>query len=202
MIAGQGGAQHTRQAFHHFQGRQQRLGRYFPHLAGQGLFQAARLVQGQQAPGAHDPHHRAVLGLVHVMRGDHDGDPLGRQVVNQIPEGPPRHRVDPAGGLVQKQQPGLVHDGGRQCDALPPAGGQVLHALALHRLQPQAAEQVLHPVRVGHTVDPGVEIQVLAHGQLIIQGKLLRHVAAAGAHRLRLGGDIVTQHLGPPLAGV
>ena len=41
---------------------------------------------------------------------------------------------------------------------------------------------------------PGVELQVLAHGQVLVQREALRHVADARLDRLALRGDVEAEH--------
>ena len=52
----------------------------------------------------------AALGLVHVVRGDQHGEPVGGEPVDLVPELAPRLGVDAGGGLVEQQQLGLVQD--------------------------------------------------------------------------------------------
>src|SRR5262249_1867673 len=46
-----------------------------------------------------------------------------------------------------------------------------------------------------NAVDVSVEIEVLLNGQVFVQPELLRHVANAFLHLLRVGRDVVAQHL-------
>ena len=67
----------------------------------------------------------------------------------------------------------MVDDGRRQGEPLPPPGREVLHAPVGDRPQPQAVEQPGDARRVAHAVDPGVEGQVFARGQVAVEGELL-----------------------------
>ena len=100
---------HVGQRAHGAQGR--------GHLAGLDL-DAARALgvhrrERAQVVGAAGRHHlrevevadlAAALGLVHVVRGDEQRDPLGRELEEQVPELAPRHRIDARGGLVEEDR--------------------------------------------------------------------------------------------------
>ena len=53
--------------------------------------------------------------------------------------------------------------------------------------------------RGGHLVDPGVELQVLPDGQILVEGELLGHVADVLLHPVGLGDDVEAGH--PACAG-
>ena len=66
----------------------------------------------------------AVLGLLHVMRGDKDGDALLRHLVNQIPELAARDGIDAGGRLVEKDDGRPVQHRAAQREPLFPSAGQ------------------------------------------------------------------------------
>ena len=53
--------------------------------------------------------------------------PLGGQIVDQIPEAPPRFRLDAGGRLIEKQHRRAMQDGAAERQALLPAAGEGSH---------------------------------------------------------------------------
>ena len=73
--------------------------------------QLARRALGDDAPAVHD--HEAVaqlLGLVHVVRREHEGHALALQLVEALPQEVARLRVEAGRRLVEQQQLGLVDE--------------------------------------------------------------------------------------------
>jgi hypothetical protein len=80
---------------------------------------------GDDAAGVE--HHDVVgepLGLVHEVGGEHDGDAVGAQRLDQLPGAPARLRVEPGRRLVEEDQLGAPDDGHRQRQPLLLAAGQ------------------------------------------------------------------------------
>ncbi len=50
-------------------------------------------------------------------------------------------------------------------------------------------------------VDAGEEVEVLAHGQILVEREPLAHVADVPADRLALGGDVEAEHGGVARGG-
>ena len=103
-------------------------------------------------------------------------------------------RVHAGGGLVEDQHLGLVQAGGGQLQALADAQRQAgRHGLGIGA-QLEGVERGFDGLIGGgriHAVQAGVQLQVLAHGQLFVQREELRHVAdvqpgaqVGGVHRL------------------
>ena len=67
----------------------------------------------------------AALGLVHVVGGDEEGDSLGGEEEEEIPEGAAGDGVDAGGGLVEEDDFGGVDDGAGEGEALLPAAGEL-----------------------------------------------------------------------------
>jgi hypothetical protein len=149
---------------------------------------------GQQVAVGDVGQFRAALRLIHVMRGDEHGQPLGRQLVNLLPKIAPRLRVHPGGRLVQQQQLRLVNQTRRQRQPLLPAAGKragQLPAAGGHR---QALQTPLHGgLAIGHFIQPGDEIQILLNGQVLVKTEPLRHVARVLFDLGRLLQNIVAQ---------
>jgi hypothetical protein len=143
----------------------------------------------------------AALGFVHVMGRDQHRQPIGCQRVDLVPEIASRFWVDARGRLVQEQQLRIGQRAGAERQPLLPATGKLSGEL---RLAPRQAEAFYHvacsPLRVGHTIEPGDEFQVLAHRKILIQGKTLRHVADPALDLVGVSANVVAQT--PALAAV
>ena len=74
------------------------------------------------------PDLAAALGLVHVVRRDEEGDALGRELEEEVPQLPARHGVDACGRLVEEDDPRLVHQGAAEREALLPAAAEQTRA--------------------------------------------------------------------------
>ena len=83
--------------------------------------QFRRRTERDHPAAVHQRDAMAVLGFVHVVRGDEDGVAGLGKLVNQLPETAARDRIDAAGGLVQKQNRRLVQNRAAQRQALFPA---------------------------------------------------------------------------------
>jgi hypothetical protein len=59
-----------------------------------------------------------ILGLLHEVRRDQDGHPLGRQAGDPSPKLAARQRIDSGRGLIEEQDFGLVHQGTGRRQAL------------------------------------------------------------------------------------
>mmetsp|Transcript_115155 Transcript_115155/g.320852 ORF Transcript_115155/g.320852 Transcript_115155/m.320852 type:complete len:201 (+) Transcript_115155:911-1513(+) len=139
-----------------------------------------RTQTGEAAPD-HDADAVAEMGsLVHVVRGEHDGAPLGQAAVHYAPQLAPRRRVDACRGLVQdcearvttecncKLQFALV--AARVCAARTVGiAGQVCH------LEPPA--DVVGEVLFLNAADTAEEEQHLAPRETFVDGILLGHVS-------------------------
>ncbi len=77
----------------------------------------------------------AVLGFVHVVRGDDDGDAALRERIDQVPEPPARGRVDARGRLVEEQDRRLVQHRAAERQALLPAAGKIVDDRVFPALQ-------------------------------------------------------------------
>ena len=65
-----------------------------------------------------------LLGLVHEVGGEHDGDAVGAQVADQIPGGVAGLRVEAGGRLVQEDELRAADHGHREREALLLAAGE------------------------------------------------------------------------------
>ena len=140
----------------------------------------------------------AVFGLLHVVRGDKDGDALLRHLVNQVPELAARDGIDSGGGLVEKEDGRPVQHRAAQRQALLPsarkrAGNEILLALEIGHLK-RPFDAFLKIFR-RNAVEPGEESQVFDHLEIVVERELLRHVADVLAHGFRFTANIVSGNL-------
>src|SRR5580693_7504993 len=67
----------------------------------------------------------AALGLVHVVGGDEESDPVPGEFKQEIPKQAASHGVDAGGGLVQEKKFGLMEHGAAQSEPLLPSAGKL-----------------------------------------------------------------------------
>src|SRR2546426_2725520 len=66
----------------------------------------------------------AMLGLVQIVGGDENGDSLGAEPIDDLPELTPGDWIGASGRLVQEQDAGTMEQRAGQREALFPAAGQ------------------------------------------------------------------------------
>ncbi len=136
----------------------------------------------------------AAFGLVHVMRGDEDGEAAGGELVNLAPEIAPRFRIDAGGRLVEQQQTGVRQRAGAEREALLPAAGQLAGDLFLAAFETKPRDHRLgRGGRPRDAIDAGDEFEILAHREIVVEAEALRHVADAGLDLGGIGADVVTE---------
>ena len=152
----------------------------------QPRFHSLRRAFGEKAALRHDHKAIAILRFLHEMGGHEHGDAGIRQGVDAPPELAPRQRIDAGGWLVEKQNFGLVHQGAGERQALFEAKRQI----AACRVREGAeAELTEPPVDAGalagavQLIGAAEEPQILAHREIAIERKFLRHVANAATRR-------------------
>ena len=110
------------------------------------------------------------------MCGDEDGRALGGKLVDEVPELAPGNRVHPAGGLIQEQQRRAMQHGTTQGETLTPATRKAAHHCTGAPFQSSDVQNFLDTGFFscpGNFVDPGVELQIFQHGQLIVEREFL-----------------------------
>jgi hypothetical protein len=118
-----------------------------------------------------DPVAEAV-GLLHVVRGEHDRHAALVQRPDAVPQEEPGLGVEVVGRFVQEQHVRLVHQGPAQHDALLQATGEPVQLVLAPGGQAQLLQQ---PVGAGltlparHAVVGGVEREDLAHAQAAVE---------------------------------
>ena len=149
---------------------------------------------------------RELLGLVHVVRGQHDGHALLLEPEQPVPHDVPGLRVEPGRRLVEQQHLGPVDQ--RAGDGQPAlhAAGEVLD-LGLRLLgELHELEQLVDALAHLGARDPevaAVDVEVVAHVELGVEGVLLRaHPdAARGSRARRWPGRGRGSAASPPLTG-
>ena len=128
-------------------------------------------------PLVHD--HDAVaelLGLLHVLRGQDQGDALALQLPQPLPDQVPGLRVQAGGRLVGDDDLRLVEQGAGDEQAALHAGGELVDlavALFLEFDELQQLGDPLSGLRAGDVEEMGEDLQVLPHGEVVVQGDLL-----------------------------
>ena len=151
-------------------------------LAAEGL----RLVVAEDAALVEEHHLGAAFGLVQVGGAEQHAHALGfHQMVDDLPEFAPRHRVHAHGGLVEQEQARRPHQGADQAELLFHAAGEAAGQPLAEPRQPGHGQQLVvafGPSITGHTLQVGVQVQVLLHAQVLVEPEALRHVADIGLH--------------------
>ena len=162
-----------------------------------------RHAQGDQLAAINQRQAMAVFRFVHVVRGDQNGMAGFGKLIDQVPEAAARDGIDARSGLVQKQDARGMHDGAAQRQALLPAAGQQLGDGGAAVGEARHAQHVLLAFRAhvfGDAVNPAEEVDVLFHGEIVVERELLRHVADVLADLFGILGDVEAGH-GAPAGG-
>ena len=170
-----------------------------PVLADQRLERVGR-VHHDQRPVVHDRDPAAVLGLVHVVRGQEDGDRLAvPELVDVLPDVRPRLRIEAHGRLVEEEdarrvdQPARylqasLHAAREGSDEMVSAVGEADHGE--HQLEPLGTDLGLDAVELG------VKLEVLGSRQVVVERRLLKDEADVAAYPERLPHDVEAGDLG------
>jgi hypothetical protein len=125
-----------------------------------------------------------------VGRHDYRGA-VGGQLADERPEVAPAGRVDAAGRLVEEDQPRAVQYGGSERGALAHAGRQLSDlACQLVCCEADEAAHILLPSCWDAAVEGAVEAEILRHGEGLVRGEGLRHVADQRAEARGVGGHV------------
>src|SRR5437867_6372405 len=136
----------------------------------------------------------AILGLVHVMSRDEYRMAAIGELVDQGPETSPRDRIHSGSGLIEKENRRVVQDGATERKTLLepssefagkrfPSGCEVGHCEGLLLSLPAQA--------LRHRIDPAEEVDVLFHGQIVVEREPLGHITDILAYRFGFTVDIV-----------
>ena len=166
-----------------------------------------RRVEGEDPAVVHDGHPvTELVGLFHVVRGEHDRLALGVEALEELPQRQTALGVEPGSGLVEEEDGGPVEDGPRHHEALGHAAREGVDRRLGEARQLEPLQEVvgrLAGLLGPHAEQAAVEVQVLPWGELAVEGVLLRddpddllderrvldHVDAAHAWRCRRWGS-------------
>ena len=138
---------------------------------------------GEEAPLVEEREAGRVLGLVHVRRGDENREPAVVQLVQDLPELPARHRVDPGRRLVEEEEVGPGEKGGDERELLLHSAGERPGEAPAVRAHADALEE-LRGAEPGlgrwNRVEPGPQVEVLVDRQVLVEGEPLRDETEGG----------------------
>src|ERR1700757_4140867 len=116
----------------------------------------------------------ATLGLVHVVGGDEEGDSLGGQEEEEVPQRAAGNGINSRRGFVEEDDLRRVDDGAAKGEALLPAAGECADSAV--QIGTEAGERddlldALMSARGTEAVDSGVEAKVLGDGEVFVQAE-------------------------------
>ncbi len=161
--------------------------------AGHARFERGRRVAIERVAGIEQGEPVAALRLVEIGGGDHDGDALLPQPVENAPEIAPRHRIDAGGRLVEQQHLRRVHQRAGEAELLLHAAGQRAGLEATEIRHAGCRKQALGavaPQRRRHFEQVCEELDVLVDGEILVEAEALRHVAYMGLCGFRVGDGV------------
>src|SRR5208283_3716639 len=148
--------------------------------SGYAGFQCNRRVECNELAVIHDSDAiTKAISLVHVMRGDQNGQRLPVLDLSQhLPDSDSRDGIESRGRLVEKEYLRVVHQSAGDFQAPPHAAGKRLGLGVAPLQQIHGSKQVLDialPIFGGNAVQLGVNTEVLLDGQVDVAGQRLRN---------------------------
>src|SRR2546427_389882 len=137
-----------------------------------GANQAAGGILSHDPAMIHDRHAVAeLLRLFHIVRGEDDRPALPAERSDALPEGAPGLRIQPGGGLVQKDNPRVIDERHGDREPLQLTAGQGVHPrlALLVELQPMdhVANRQGTPVECREQLERFVDRQALKEAGLL-----------------------------------
>ena len=172
--------------------------------------------RGNELPRVYKYDVIAVFRLVEEVGRHKHGHSSGGEIVDKLPEVPPGKRVHASRRFVEKHDARLMKYGAPQREPLLPTSRKRPCEAPLPPPQIRHGEHPLHPLlkffplqavdpsvdpRIVEAVQPAEEADVLLHGEIIVEGEPLGHVADVQFHRLRLRAYVTPGDKGGPPAG-
>ncbi len=163
------------------------------------------LQPGRRAFGDDPPvvqHHQGVgqaIGLFEVLGGQQHRGPAPHQLLDDLPQVVAALGVETGGGLVQEQDDRPGHQCGGQVEPAAHATGIGLEDPVAGIFETELGEQLLRPAghrRTAHVVEVPDHLQVLATGQVLVDGGVLPGQADDAAHQGSLLAHVVPDHPG------
>ena len=134
-----------------------------------------------------------VLGLVHVVRGEHDRLAQGGELLDDIPGLVPGGRVEPGGGLVEEQQVGIASQGDGHVEPALLATGELIHPIIALVGQPDDLDDLVH--RPGMRIEPGVHGNRLVDCEVRLDPRRLQDDPDARLELHSFAGRVRAQNL-------
>ena len=152
--------------------------------AAQAVDQRLRRVERDDAAAVHDRDAIAQrLGLVEVVRRQHDGAVLGGDRADHVPEVAARLRVEAGRGLVEEHDLGVVHEREGDREALLLAARELPRLRLGLLLEADERQQARRPAFERHAVEAREEVEQLGRREVLEQRVLLQLHADAGSAR-------------------
>ena len=133
------------------------------------------------------------LGFVHVVRRQQDRPARLLELLDEVPQLPPRLRVEPGGRLVEEQQIGIADERARERQALFLSARQRDDARVALLLELHQRDDLVR--RRAPLEEAAEQAQRLADRQLVGELRLLQLDAQPLAQRLRIGRPAEPEHL-------
>ena len=173
------------------------------HVAAELRLEAGRAALGDDPAVVDDGQPVAeTIRLLHVVRGQKDRQPLVLVEPFQVlPQAGAVLRIKSGGRLVEEEQFGPVDESGRQVEPFAhaagiSAGGPVGVGGQVHQRQ-QLLDALFEEI-AGQVIEPALQEQVLAAGQLVVQADLLGRVADAPADGVGVATDVQAEDVRLP----
>ena len=138
-----------------------------------------------------------LVGLLEVLRAQQDRRALGDERADDAPDLVARARVQPGRRLVEEHELGRHDDARRDVEPAPHPAGEVLDELAGRLRQPERVEQLAGAVLRRLAAQPeqaADEDEVLAAGEVLVDGRELAGEAHEPAHGVGVVDDVVAEH--------
>jgi len=133
------------------------------------------------------------VGLVEVLRGEHDGRAVGHQAAHDLPHALPARRVEAGGRLVEEQDRRARHQAGGEVEPAAHAARVGLHHAPGGVGEVEALEQLGRPhprLLAGQARQLADQHQVLGAGEQLVERGVLPGHADHPADGRRLAGDV------------
>ena len=148
-----------------------------------------------------------LVGLFEVVRRQQDRQRLGLGEARDLgPHPDARLGVEAGGRLVEEQHPGAVDETERDVEPAPHPAGVGLDDAVRRFGDPDelaaARRRAARSAPAAHPLHAALEHQVLAAGAVLVDARVLRHVADRAAHGVRLTTDVVAGDRGRALVRV
>jgi hypothetical protein len=161
------------------------------------LRQFCRRTGMKEPPVVQQQHVGAALGLVEIRCAPDDGDAVRDKLLHHAPQLAPRNRIDADARFVEQQDARRPHQRAGEPELLLHAARKPSGEPALEPLEVGEGEQTreaLLALRPGDAAEIGVEVEILAHRQVLVEAEALRHVGGERVNRRRFSDRAEAAH--------